>query len=71
MDGMGWLVLTGNRGLFLREGLMFLLLCLTLLFRSCRCRVIGWNSRRFARFEAWRGGFLDLIDGEWGRLEEN
>ena len=44
---------------------MSLLLCLTLLFRSCRCRVLGGNSRRFARFEALRGGFLDLC-GEGG-----
>ena len=57
------LLLTENISLFLREGLMCALLCLTLLFRNYRCRGIGWNSRRFARFEAWRGGFRDL-DGE-------
>lgn len=60
-------MLTENTNLFLRGGLVFWLLCVTLLFRSCRCKVIGWNSRRFARFEALRGGFLDLIDGEWRR----
>ena len=49
---MGLVLLTGNTSPFLRGGPRFLLLCLPLLFRSARCRGLGGNSRRFARFEA-------------------
>ena len=66
---MGWL-LTGNTSPFLMGGLTSALLCLTLLFRSCRYRVLGENSRRSARFAALRGDFLDLY-GEREKSAEN
>ena len=64
---MTGLLLTGNTSPSLTEGLTSLLLCLTLLFRSWRYRVLGESSRRFARFAASQGDFRDLC-GEWERL---
>lgn len=67
---MTGLLLTENTSLSLPGGLKSSLLCLTLLFRSCRHRVLGENSRRFAMFAASRGDFLDLY-GNWGESAEN